>query len=148
MFVLNSAIPFVLNWYYKRVPMFYLPPGDWFGPMGYLFSFPNAPAGAVSSTVWYVIRKKELTFRTTVCGRVLALVGEYARELFVKDAYLVAEPPMTTEKSSGDKETTSKLSTNKPAAMTGEKFDFGKEVKEADQPQGILKQRRANKSSD
>ena len=58
MFVLNSAIPFVLNWYYKRVPMFYLPPGDWFGPMGYLFSFPNAPAGAVSSTVWYVIRKK------------------------------------------------------------------------------------------
>lgn len=148
MFVLNSAIPFVLNWYYKRVPMFYLPPGDWFGPMGYLFSFPNAPAGAVSSTVWYVIRKKELTFRTTVCGRVLALVGEYARELFVKDAYRVAEPPMTTEKSSGDKETTSKLSTNKPAAMTGEKFDFGKEVKEADQPQGILKQRRANKSSD
>lgn len=93
-------------------------------------------------------KKKELTFRTTVCGRVLALVGEYARELFVKDAYLVAEPPMSTEKSSGDKETASKLSTNKPAAMTGEKFDFGKEVKEADQPQGILKQRRANKSSD
>ena len=92
--------------------------------------------------------KKELTFRTTVCGRVLALVGEYARELFVKDAYLVAEPPMTTEKSSGDKETASKLSTNKPTAMTGEKIDFGKEVKEADQPQGILKQRRANKSSD
>lgn len=55
MFVLNSAIPFILNWYFKRVPMFYLPPGDWFGPLGPLFSFPNAPAGAVSSTVWYVL---------------------------------------------------------------------------------------------
>lgn len=54
MFVLNSAVPFVLNWYFKYVPMFYLPPGDWFGPLGYLFSFPNAPVGAVSSTVWYV----------------------------------------------------------------------------------------------
>ena len=54
MFVLNSAVPFVLNWYFKYVPMFFLPPGDWFGPRGYLFSFPNAPVGAVSSTVWYV----------------------------------------------------------------------------------------------
>ena len=54
MFVLNSAVPFALNTYYKRVPMFFLPPGDWFGPLGYLFSFPNAPARAVSSTVWCV----------------------------------------------------------------------------------------------
>ena len=74
MFVLNSAVPFALNWYFKWTPMFYLPPGDWFGPLGYFFSFPNAPAGAVSSTVW-----------TTVCGRVLALVGAYARELLVKE---------------------------------------------------------------
>ena len=60
----------------------------------------------------------------------------------------MAEPPMTTEKSSGDKVTASKLSTNKPASITGEKSDFDKEVKEADQRQGILKQRRTNKSSD
>ncbi|WFD19229.1 GET complex subunit get1 [Malassezia caprae] len=75
------AIPFVLNWYFKYVPMFYLPPGDWFGPLGYLFSFPNAPVGAVSSTVW-----------TTVCGRVLALVGDYARELREREA--IQEKPV------------------------------------------------------
>lgn len=83
MFVLNSAVPFVLNWYFKWTPMFYLPPGDWFGPLGYFFSFPNAPAGAVSSTVW-----------TTVCGRVLALIGAYARELTAKEPAVPNAPLM------------------------------------------------------
>jgi len=74
MFVLNSAVPFVLNWYFKYVPMFYLPPGDWFGPLGYLFSFPNAPVGAVSSTVWYVYNMADCTGRLSVvvCWRLWA----------------------------------------------------------------------------
>ncbi|CCU98724.1 unnamed protein product [Malassezia sympodialis ATCC 42132] len=66
MFVLNSAVPFVLNWYFKYVPMFFLPPGDWFGPLGYL---------------------------TTVCGRVLALVGDYARELCERET--IQEKPVS-----------------------------------------------------
>lgn len=77
MFVLNMAIPTIISSYFSTTPMFFLPPGDWFGPLGYLFSFPKAPIGAVSTTVW-----------TTVCGRVLSLVGAYCRELFVKDPVL------------------------------------------------------------
>lgn len=94
MFVLNSAVPFVLNWYYKRVPMFYLPPGDWFGPLERVLCFPNAPPGAVSSTVWHVFFL--LTSRTTVCGRVLALLGAYCRELFVREPPAPRTVPMTS----------------------------------------------------
>ncbi|WFD48472.1 GET complex subunit get1 [Malassezia furfur] len=86
MFVLNMAIPWMLSSYFSKTPMFYLPPGDWFGPLGYVFSFPKAPVGAVSTTVW-----------TMVCGRVLSLVGAYCREVFVSDPVLdapVAEAPV------------------------------------------------------
>lgn len=87
MFILNMAIPWMLSSYYSTTPMFYLPPGDWFGPLGYLFSFPKAPVGAVSTTVW-----------TMVCGRVLTLVGDYCREVFVSDPVLDAPAPAAAEK--------------------------------------------------
>lgn len=74
MFVLNMAIPTIISSYFSKSPMFFLPPGDWFGPLGYFFSFPKAPEGAVSTTIW-----------TMVCGRVLSLVGAYCREVFVSD---------------------------------------------------------------
>ncbi|KAL4401199.1 GET complex subunit Get1 [Malassezia pachydermatis] len=109
MFVLNSAIPFILNWYFKRVPMFYLPPGDWFGPLGPLFSFPNAPAGAVSSTVW-----------TTVCGRVLALIGAYGRELFVREPMPQLEAPYeSAPKASGLKHQEEKDAVPQPVPSAG-----------------------------
>ncbi|WFD15457.1 glutamine amidotransferase subunit [Malassezia arunalokei] len=114
MFVLNSAVPFALNWYFKWTPMFYLPPGDWFGPLGYFFSFPNAPAGAVSSTVW-----------TTVCGRVLALVGAYARELLVKEPQLAK--PMAEKKPTA-------------TAVTQEKGEIIKD--QSEKTPSTLKQRR------
>lgn len=79
MFVLNMAIPWMLSSYFSKTPMFYLPPGDWFGPLGYVFAFPKAPVGAVSTTVWAM-----------VCGRVLSLVGAYCREVFVADPVLDA----------------------------------------------------------
>ncbi|WFD34740.1 GET complex subunit get1 [Malassezia cuniculi] len=90
MFVINSIVPFVMTSYYGSTPMFFLPPGDWFGPLGYLFSFPKAPAGAVSSTVW-----------STVCVRVLNIVGAYCYEFFVSEkaealAEKNAQPPKTT----------------------------------------------------
>ena len=113
-FVLNSAVPFALNWYFKWTPMFYLPPGDWFGPLGYFFSFPNAPAGAVSSTVW-----------TTVCGRVLALVGAYARELLAKEPQLAK--PMAEKKPTA-------------TAVTQEKGEIIKD--QSEKTPSTLKQRR------
>ena len=81
MFVINSIVPFVMTSYYGSTPMFYLPPGDWFGPLGYLFSFPKAPAGAVSSTVWCA----RLLTRSAVCVRVLNIVGAYCYEFFVRE---------------------------------------------------------------
>lgn len=48
MFILNSVVPFVLTSYFGSTPMFFLPPGEWFGPLGYLFSFPKAPLGALA----------------------------------------------------------------------------------------------------
>ncbi|WFD08296.1 GET complex subunit get1 [Malassezia vespertilionis] len=81
LFVLNTAVPSILTFYFRRSPMFYLPPGDWFGPLGAWLSWPKAPAGAVSSTVW-----------TTVCGRVLYIVGSYYYELFIRKPVSVTEP--------------------------------------------------------
>lgn len=74
MFLINSIVPFVMTSYYGSTPMFFLPPGEWFGPLGYLFSFPKAPAGAVSSTVW-----------SAACVRVLNIIGAYCYEFAVRE---------------------------------------------------------------
>lgn len=53
MFILNTVVPFVLTSYFGSVPMFYLPPGAWFGPLGYLLSFPKAPLGSSDGALTY-----------------------------------------------------------------------------------------------
>lgn len=83
----TMVVPAILSSYFSKSPMFFLPPGDWLGPFGRLLSFPKAPMGAVSTTVW-----------STVCSRVLALVGLYFRELFVQDPELDAEAASPLEK--------------------------------------------------
>jgi len=47
----TTAIPFVMTFWYRKSPMYFLPRG-WFGPVAWYFSFPSAPAGAVACGMW------------------------------------------------------------------------------------------------
>jgi tail-anchored protein insertion receptor len=40
----TTGARFVLVWWYRRQPVFYLPPG-WLGPFAWFFSLPSAPNG-------------------------------------------------------------------------------------------------------
>ncbi|KAG6897779.1 GET complex subunit get1 [Termitomyces sp. T32_za158] len=42
--LLTTGVQFFVGWWYRKVAVFYLPPG-WFGPLGWWLSFPFAPAG-------------------------------------------------------------------------------------------------------
>ncbi|PWN19546.1 hypothetical protein BCV69DRAFT_250882, partial [Microstroma glucosiphilum] len=75
LFVFGTAFPFVVSTYYRKTPIFWLPPAaslggkgqavsqDWLGPIGWMLALPSAPRGSISATVW-----------SQVCGRVIALV--------------------------------------------------------------------------
>jgi tail-anchored protein insertion receptor len=76
MFVLSTGVPFIITTYHRRSPIFYLPPGDWLGPLSSLLAMPSAPAGAVSATVW-----------SMACKRVIALF-----EARFKDAFGASVP--------------------------------------------------------
>ncbi|POV94853.1 hypothetical protein PSTT_16610, partial [Puccinia striiformis] len=67
----TSGFQFVLISWYRRSPVFFIPQ-DWFpSPIVWILSFPSAPYGAVSTTVW-----------TIVCKRALALVGAILVDTF------------------------------------------------------------------
>ena len=42
--ILTTGVQFVVGWWYRRQPVFYLPEG-WFGPLAWWLAFPFAPAG-------------------------------------------------------------------------------------------------------
>lgn len=84
LFAASTLLPFAISTYFRKTPIFWLPPagsrgggedddlqgwkgkgamGDWLGPLGWALSLPSAPRGSVSATVW-----------SQVCGRVLAMV--------------------------------------------------------------------------
>lgn len=44
LWVLTTGLQFVVGWWYRRQPVFYLPQG-WFGPLGWWLALPFAPAG-------------------------------------------------------------------------------------------------------
>lgn len=52
LFILTTGVPFAITTYHRKTPVFWLPPGGWLGPLGWFLSFPSAPAGAISSSVW------------------------------------------------------------------------------------------------
>jgi len=82
MWILTTGVQFFVGWWYRKSAVFYLPPG-WFGPLGWLLSFPFAPAGSVSVGVWQM-----------ACKRVI-LIGER----MVKDlAASSTEPEHPAEK--------------------------------------------------
>ncbi|CAD6887859.1 unnamed protein product [Tilletia laevis] len=72
LFLLTTVLPFGVKTYHRKTPVFWLPPGDWFGPIGWAASLPGAPAGSISATVWGM-----------VCSRILVIVASTAKDLFV-----------------------------------------------------------------
>ncbi|KZO99630.1 hypothetical protein CALVIDRAFT_595746 [Calocera viscosa TUFC12733] len=70
LFILTSGAQWLLVWWYRKSPVFYLPPG-WLGPLGWWLSLPFAPAGSVSCGMWQF-----------ACRRVIKLCSALVREIF------------------------------------------------------------------
>lgn len=61
LWVMTSGLQFVLISWYRSSPVLLLPPG-WFPPtIVWFLSFPSAPYGAISTTVWALICKRALS---------------------------------------------------------------------------------------
>lgn len=91
MFTLSTLVPFGVTTWYRKTPIFWLPPGApssqssgwgvakavgpagaWLGPLGWVLSLPSAPRGSVSATIW-----------SQVCGRVVAIVFAFIGDVAV-----------------------------------------------------------------
>ena len=44
LWLLTTGLQFAVGWWYRKQPVFFLPHG-WFGPLGWWFALPFAPAG-------------------------------------------------------------------------------------------------------
>jgi hypothetical protein len=64
-FLLTTALRMFLQFYYTKVPMFWLPQGWVPYYAEWILSFPKAPLGAVSIQMWFI-----------ACGSVIALASE------------------------------------------------------------------------
>lgn len=102
MFALSTLVPFAVTTWFRKTPIFWLPPGPqrasqgaawslgnvvgpagaWLGPLGWVLSLPSAPRGSVSATVW-----------SQVCSRVLALVFALVGDFFVTISVAQKQPP-------------------------------------------------------
>ncbi|EJT99021.1 hypothetical protein DACRYDRAFT_82924 [Dacryopinax primogenitus] len=71
LWLLTSAAPYILTFYYRREAVFYLPPGL-LGPLEWWMSFPWAPKGSVSCAMWQF-----------ACRRAVKTAAGLGRELFV-----------------------------------------------------------------
>ncbi|KAK0545699.1 GET complex subunit get1 [Tilletia horrida] len=72
LFFVVTVIPFGVKTYHRKTPVFWLPPGGWFGPIGWALSLPGAPSGSISATIWGM-----------VCSRILVVVASTAKDLFM-----------------------------------------------------------------
>ncbi|CAO1635493.1 unnamed protein product [Parajaminaea phylloscopi] len=89
LFLATTILPFAVTTYFRKTPIFWLPPspastsgfsgwgkssgaaGEWLGPLGWALSLPSAPRGAVSATVWNM-----------VCGRIIAMVVALLKDIY------------------------------------------------------------------
>ncbi|GAA6058797.1 hypothetical protein JCM10212_001913 [Sporobolomyces blumeae] len=69
LWLFTTIVPFVITSYYSKSAAIYLPRG-WFDPLGYWLSFPSAPAGALTVSLWVMACKKTL-------GSVKAAIYEF-----------------------------------------------------------------------
>ncbi|KAF9116244.1 GET complex subunit get1 [Mortierella sp. AM989] len=57
---ITNGIQFLMIAWFRRVPVFYLPPG-WFGPAEHVLALPFAERGSVSITIWFYFCRKVIT---------------------------------------------------------------------------------------
>ncbi|CAK9783905.1 unnamed protein product [Cutaneotrichosporon oleaginosum] len=70
--VVTTGASFFLVWWYRRVPVFWLPAGWVPGPVAWVLAFPGAPRGSVSVGAWSTVCKQVLL---TAEGIVKALLA-------------------------------------------------------------------------
>ncbi|KAF9432779.1 GET complex subunit get1 [Entomortierella beljakovae] len=56
---ITNGIHFIMIAWFRRVPVFYLPPG-WFGPAEHILAMPFAERGSVSITIWFYFCRKAI----------------------------------------------------------------------------------------
>ncbi|RSH82298.1 GET complex subunit get1 [Saitozyma podzolica] len=61
LWLFTTGAQLVLVWWYRKQPVFYLPPGWVPYPVAWVLSFPSAPLGSVSSGAWGAVCKRVLT---------------------------------------------------------------------------------------
>ncbi|KAG6877890.1 GET complex subunit get1 [Termitomyces sp. T159_Od127] len=91
--LLTTGVQFFVGWWYRKIAVFYLPPG-WFGPLEWWLSFPFAPAGSVSVGVWQM-----------ACKRVIMIGERVVKDLIVEPSQAAAGCEARNEKPSEKKET-------------------------------------------
>ncbi|KAK7473140.1 GET complex subunit get1 [Stygiomarasmius scandens] len=75
----TTGMQFFVGWWYRKEPMFYLPPG-WFGPLAWILAFPFAPKGSVSVGMWQMVSRRSIK------------VGERIVKEFASSALAPKEP--------------------------------------------------------
>ncbi|GLB36982.1 putative required for the post-translational delivery of tail- anchored (TA) proteins to the endoplasmic reticulum [Lyophyllum shimeji] len=89
--LLTTGVQFLVGWWYRKTPVFYLPPG-WFGPLEWWLSFPFAPAGSVSVGVWQMS-----------CKRVIKIGERVVKDLAASSSSHSSSEPEVQEASSEKK---------------------------------------------
>ncbi|KAJ3513909.1 hypothetical protein NLJ89_g2678 [Agrocybe chaxingu] len=74
LWLLTTGLQFVVGWWYRKQPVFFLPEG-WFGPLTWWLSLPFAPAGSVSVGVWQM-----------ACKRVIVVGERVVKEFYAPGA--------------------------------------------------------------
>ncbi|KAL9935323.1 hypothetical protein V8E36_005671 [Tilletia maclaganii] len=115
LFVVTTVIPFAVKTYHRKTPIFWLPPGGWFGPVGWALSLPGAPAGSISATIWGM-----------VCSRILLVVAASAKDLFLSSGKAASQ-------SVAEKVPVPVPASPAPASLK-EKADFSSEKPQAASP--------------
>ncbi|ESK92101.1 coiled-coil protein [Moniliophthora roreri MCA 2997] len=94
--ILTTGLQFFVGWWYRKAPIFYLPPG-WFGPFGWILALPFAPSGSVSVGMWQM-----------TCRRVIKVGERVVKDIALPSPQEVEPQPAkrapVPEKASKDKD--------------------------------------------
>ncbi|KAF5357291.1 hypothetical protein D9758_005845 [Tetrapyrgos nigripes] len=55
----TTGLQFFVGWWYRKTPIFYLPPG-WLGPLAWILAFPFAPRGSVGVGMWQMVCRRSI----------------------------------------------------------------------------------------
>ncbi|KAJ8076323.1 GET complex subunit get1 [Marasmius tenuissimus] len=78
--VFTTGLQFFVGWWYRKAPIFYLPPG-WFGPLGWFLALPFAPTGSVSVGMWQMTSRRVIKVGERVVKDLLSPEPQYEAPL-------------------------------------------------------------------